>query len=239
MREETRYTILLVDDEKEIVDVLNLYLENAGFNVIAAYDGKEALGVLSKADVSVDAAIIDIMMPEMDGYSLVKEIRKDSNIPIIILSARSDDSGKILGLDLGADDYITKPFNPLEVTARAQAQLRRYYKLNAVASEAEDRILAGELMLDKGSCSLEKNGVNIPLTAIEFKILCLLMENRGKVFTKSRIYEHVWNGGFYESDDNTIMVHISRLREKIENDSRSPEYLKTIRGLGYRFEKVK
>ncbi len=235
--EEMKHTILLVDDEREIVDILRLYLENADFRVMCAYNGREALNMLTGAGVKADAAILDIMMPEMDGYTLVKEIRKDSGIPIIILSARSDDSGKILGLDLGADDYITKPFNPLEITARVQAQLRRYYRLNAAAALTSDRITAGELVLDKASCSLTKNGIDIPLTAIEFKILSLLMENRGKVFTKSRIYEHVWDGGFYESDDNTIMVHISRLRDKIENDPRNPEYLKTIRGLGYRFEK--
>ena len=237
--EEMKYTILLADDEREIVDILSLYLENAGFSVVCAYNGREALNLLQGAGMKVDAAVLDIMMPEMDGYTLVKEIRKDSSIPIIILSARSDDSGKILGLDLGADDYITKPFNPLEITARVQAQLRRYYRLNASSAVAADRITAGELVLDRASCSLTKNGTDIPLTAIEFKILNLLMENRGKVFTKSRIYEHVWDGGFYESDDNTIMVHISKLRDKIENDPRNPEYLKTIRGLGYRFEKGK
>lgn len=240
MMEEAKYTVLLADDEREIAEILSLYLENAGFRVICAYDGREALEVLRDADVNVDAAILDIMMPEMDGYTLVREIRRDSSIPILILSARSDDSGKILGLDLGADDYITKPFNPLEVTARVQAQLRRFYRLNSAASQAtDDRIRAGGLELDKASCSLSKNGNDIPLTAIEYKILKLLMENRGKVFTKSRIYEHVWDGGFYESDDNTIMVHISRLREKIEVDPKNPEYLKTIRGLGYRFEREK
>ncbi len=237
--EEKGYTVLLVDDEKEIVDVLSLYLENAGFEVIGAYDGKEALEVLLGVDAKVDAAIVDIMMPEMDGYTLVKKIRERSNIPIVILSARSDDSGKILGLDLGADDYITKPFNPLEITARVQAQLRRYYKLNPPAAGRADVISAGELVLDNESCSLKKNGHDIPLTATEYKILSLLMENQGKVFTKSRIYEYVWAGGFYESDDNTIMVHISKLRDKIESDPRNPQYLKTIRGLGYRFEKGK
>ena len=140
---------------------------------------------------------------------------------------------------MGADDYITKPFNPLEITARVQAQLRRYYRLKAPAAEAGERITVGELVLDKESCSLTKNGRDIPLTAIEFGILCLLMENRGKVFTKSRIYEHVWDGDFYDSDDNTIMVHISKIRDKIEDDPRNPRYLKTVRGLGYRFEKEK
>jgi DNA-binding response OmpR family regulator len=236
---EKKYTILLADDEKEIVDLLTLYLENAGFSVIGAYNGKEALDLLTGKDTEIDAAVLDIMMPEMDGYTLVKKIRETSNIPIIFLSARSDDSGKILGLDIGADDYITKPFNPLEITARVQAQLRRYYRLNTPAAAITNRISAGELVLDKESCSLAKNGQDIPLTAIEYKILCLLMENRGKVFTKSRIYEHVWDGGFYESDDNTIMVHISKLRDKIEDDPRNPQYLKTIRGLGYRFEKEK
>jgi DNA-binding response OmpR family regulator len=236
---ERKYTILLADDEKEIVDLLSLYLENAGFDVIGAFNGKEALDALCRNDVKIDAAVLDIMMPEMDGYTLVRKIRETSNIPILILSARSDDSGKILGLDLGADDYITKPFNPLEITARIQAQLRRYYRLNAPAAGTADRITAGDLVLDRESCSLTKNGRDIPLTAVEFRILCLLMENRGKVFTKSRIYEHVWDGDFYESDDNTIMVHISKLRDKIEDDPRNPRYLKTIRGLGYRFEKEK
>ena len=234
---EEKFTILLADDEKEIVDLLSLYLENAGFDVIGVFNGTEAFDVLSSKEAKIDAAVLDIMMPGMDGYTLVRKIRETSNIPILILSARSDDSGKILGLDLGADDYITKPFNPLEITARIQAQLRRYYKLNAPASEAVDRITAGELVLDRESCTLTKNGREILLTAIEYKILCLLMENRGRVFTKSRIYEHVWGEDFYESDDNTIMVHISKLRDKIEDDSRAPKYLKTIRGLGYRFEK--
>ena len=237
--EERKYTILLADDEKEIVDLLSLYLENAGFNVIGVFNGKEALDALYRKDLKIDAAVLDIMMPAMDGYTLVRNIRETSSIPILILSARSDDSGKILGLDLGADDYITKPFNPLEITARVQAQLRRYYRLKAPAAEAGERITVGELVLDKESCSLTKNGRDIPLTAIEFGILCLLMENRGKVFTKSRIYEHVWDGDFYDSDDNTIMVHISKIRDKIEDDPRNPRYLKTVRGLGYRFEKEK
>jgi DNA-binding response OmpR family regulator len=236
---ERKYTILLADDEKEIVDLLSLYLESAGFDVIGVYSGTEALDMISSNDVKIDAAVVDIMMPGMDGYTLVRKIRETSSIPIIILSARSDDSGKILGLDLGADDYITKPFNPLEITARVQAQLRRYYRLNPPASETADRISASGLVLDRDSCTLTKNGCEIPLTAIEYKILRLLMENRGKVFTKSRIYEHVWDGDFYDSDDNTIMVHISKLRDKIEDDSRAPKYLKTIRGLGYRFEKEK
>ncbi|HEY8350318.1 MAG TPA: response regulator transcription factor [Clostridia bacterium] len=237
--EERKYTILLADDEKEIVDLLSLYLENAGLSVIGASNGREALDVLCRKDVKIDAAVLDIMMPEMDGYTLVRKIREASNIPILILSARSDDSGKIFGLDLGADDYITKPFNPLEITARVQAQLRRYYRLNTPPSEAADRITAGELVLDREGCTLTKNGRDIPLTAVEFRILCLLMESRGKVFTKSRIYEHVWGGDFYESDDNTIMVHISKLRDKIEDDPRNPRYLKTVRGIGYRFEKEK
>jgi len=237
--EERKYTILLADDEKEIVDLLSLYLENAGFSVIGASNGREALDALCRKDVKIDAAVLDIMMPEMDGYTLVRKIRETSNIPILILSARSDDSGKILGLDLGADDYITKPFNPLEITARVQAQLRRFYRLNAPAAQAQDRITAGELVLDRASCTLMKNGREIPLTAVEFRILCLLMENRGRVFTKSRIYENVWGGDFYGSDDNTIMVHMSNLRDKIEDDPRNPRYLKTVRGLGYRFEKEK
>lgn len=235
--EDKRYTILVADDEKEIVDLLRLYFENSGFEVIEAFDGVQALKIIREIGSSIDIAIIDIMMPAMDGYTLTKKIREKHNIPIIILSARNDDSGKIHGLELGADDYITKPFNPLEIVARVQAQLRRFYKLNISVEQKENCITVGELLLDKSSCTLYNKDRHIPLTAIEFKILCLLMEHPGRVFTKSQMYEHIWEGGFYESDNNTIMVHISKLRDKIEYDPREPQYLKTIRGLGYRFEK--
>ncbi len=235
--EEKRYTVLVADDEKEITEILRLYLENAGLDVMEVCNGAEALKAVKSDESRIDIAIVDIMMPEMDGYTLVKKIRETHNIPIIILSARTDDSGKILGLDLGADDYITKPFNPLEVAARVQAHLRRFYRLNAAERPEENRISAGGLTLDKSSCTLNAEGSEIALTAVEYKILQLLMEHPGRVFTKSQIYEHVWGNGFYESDDNTVMVHISKLREKIEKDPREPIYLKTIRGLGYRFEK--
>lgn len=235
--EDKRYTILVADDEKEIVDLLRLYFENSGFEVIEAFDGVQALKIIREIGSSIDIAIIDIMMPAMDGYTLTKKIREKHNIPIIILSARNDDSGKIHGLELGADDYITKPFNPLEIVARVQAQLRRFYKLNTSVEQKKNCITVGELLLDKSSCTLYNKDRHIPLTAIEFKILCMLMEHPGRVFTKSQMYEHIWEGGFYESDNNTIMVHISKLRDKIEHDPREPQYLKTIRGLGYRFEK--
>lgn len=235
--DDKRYTVLIADDEKEIAEVLKLYLENKGFSVIEAFDGLEAATVVQKEGSRIDIAIIDIMMPKMDGFTLVKKIREKLTIPVIILSARSDDSGKILGLDLGADDYITKPFNPLEVIARVQAQLRRFYRLNARGEDQDHCIRAGTLTLDRYRCTVERNGAAVPLTAIEFKIMQLLMEHPGRVFTKSQIFENVWEDGFYESDDNTIMVHISRLRDKLEDDPKNPTYLKTVRGLGYRFEK--
>ncbi|HEX2944662.1 MAG TPA: response regulator transcription factor [Clostridia bacterium] len=235
--EEKRYTVLVADDEKEITEILRLYLENSGLDVIEVFNGIEALNAIKTDHRKIDLAIVDIMMPEMDGYTLVKKIRETHNIPIIILSARTDDSGKILGLDLGADDYITKPFNPLEVAARVQAHLRRFYRLNSAERLEENRISAGGLTLDKTSCKLNAEDREIVLTAVEYRIMQLLMEHPGRVFTKSQIYEHVWGNGFYESDDNTVMVHISKLREKIEKDPREPVYLKTIRGLGYRFEK--
>lgn len=232
-----QYSILIADDEKEIVEILRLYLESSGLKVIEAYDGSEALAAVQSENDRIDIALVDIMMPKMDGYTLVRRIREKQNIPIIIVSARNDDSGKILGLDLGADDYITKPFNPLEVVARVQAQLRRFYRLNTPGERQENQITAGGLILDRLGCILNRNGLQVALTAIEFKILSLLMEHPGRVFTKSQIFEQVWEGGFYESDDNTIMVHISKLREKMEDDPRNPVYLKTVRGLGYRFEK--
>jgi DNA-binding response OmpR family regulator len=230
------HTILIADDEKELVEVLTLYLEKEGYQIVKAHSGREALAVLGRDDI--DLAVLDIMMPEMDGFQVVKEIRLKRNIPIILLSARFHDNDKILGLGLGADDYMTKPFNPLEVIARIQAQLRRYYHLNPgmESGKPSHTLTIGALSLDKSSCQLYKNGAAIPLTSTEFKLLCMLMEYPDRVFTKKQIYESVW-GDFYAADDNTVMVCISKLRDKIESDSEQP-YLVTIRGLGYKMRKV-
>ena len=229
--------ILVVDDEREIVELLSLYLEKDGYEVLEAYDGLEALNIL--LNEKVDMAVIDIMMPNMDGYTLLKRIRQEWNIPVLMLSAKSDFSDKILGLDLGADDYVAKPFNALEVLARINAQLRRYHKLNNEETVNEDikKLVIGKLEIDNVNCSVFFNNNPITLTSTEYKLLFMLAKNPGKVFTKKQIFEHVWNEPFY-GDDNTIMVHISNLRDKIEPDSKSPKYIKTVRGLGYKLEKL-
>lgn len=228
--------VMIAEDDPDIVELLRLYLDNAGFKVCFAYDGLSALKLFDEE--KPDIVIADIMMPGITGFELTKRIRETSGVPIIILSAKKLDSDKILGLDIGADDYVTKPFNPLEIIARVKANLRRVNKLSAPepAEQSADMIRIGDLSLDTKSLTLSKNGQDIPLTPTEYKILALLMESPGRVFTKMQIYERV-NGEYFESDDNTMMVHISKLRDKIEDDSKKPKYLKTIRGLGYKFEK--
>ena len=230
-------TILIVDDEVQIVELVELYLEKDNYQVLKAFDGVQAWQMLQAN--KVDLAIIDIMMPGMDGYQLIKLIRGKYVMPVIMLSAKGEDSDKILGLDLGADDYIAKPFNPLEVVARVQAQLRRFHELNPQASEHDEPqvITIGDLTLDEQACQLTKGGKPVALTQTEFRILSYLMKNPDKVHTKKQIFESAWEAAYY-ADDGTIMVHISNLRDKIEDDSRQPVYLKTIRGLGYKFEKL-
>lgn len=226
--------ILLAEDDDDIVGLLKLYLENEGFRVHRAKDGSEACDIFD--DEKIDLALVDIMMPKMNGYELTKYIRRKSSIPIIILSAAQLDSDKILGLNLGADDYMVKPFNPLELIARINANLRRSYKLDKQSSVESGKVRVGELTLDTNMLSLEKNGTPIPVTATEYKILLMLMRSPGRVFTKMQMYEEV-NGDYYENDDNTMMVHISNIRDKIEDDPKSPKYIKTVRGLGYKIEK--
>ena len=228
------FNILLAEDDEDIVKLLKLYLENEGYVVLWGKDGVEASEIFDKE--KVDLALVDIMMPRMNGYELTKYIRKKSNIPIIILSAAQLDSDKILGLNLGADDYMVKPFNPLELIARINANLRRFYKLGNVKDADDGKINIGELTLDTHMLTLEKKGVPINLTATEYKILVMLMKSPGRVFTKMQIYEEV-NGDYYANDDNTMMVHISNLRDKIEDDPKNPRYIKTVRGLGYKIEK--
>ncbi len=221
--------ILVADDEKEIVDLVDLYLRN-NYTVIKSYDGEDALNKINEN--KIDLAIIDIMMPNMDGYKLIENIRKDKEIPIIIISAKTQSYDKIIGLDIGADDYITKPFDPLELVARVKSQLRRYYKFTNVEKKTS-KIKVRNLTLDIENLRVEKSGKEIHLTSTEYKILELLMTNKNKVFTKKNIFESVWEEDYY-NEDNAIMVHMSKLRDKIED--KNNKYIKTIRGLGYKFE---
>ena len=230
------HTILLAEDDEDIVGLIRLYLEKEGFTLLWAKDGVEAVEVFKNNPV--DLALVDIMMPRMNGYELTKQIRETSSIPIIILSAAQLDSNKILGLNMGADDYLVKPFNPLELVARINANLRRAYSLTAQPAQSDDgKITVGDLVLDTHLLTLQKNGEPIQLTATEYKILIMLMKNPGRVFTKMQIYEEV-NGEYLSSDDNTMMVHISNLRDKIEDDPKKPKYIKTVRGLGYKIENL-
>lgn len=228
--------ILVAEDDPDIQEILKLYLENAGFTVIRAENGLEAY---EKAEQEQpDLALVDIMMPGLNGYELTKRIRKTSRMPILILSAMNADSDKILGLEIGADDYITKPFNPLEVVARIKSNLRRSYELDRENETAkEEMIRVGALELDPYRFILKKDGQDLPLTPTELKIMRMLMEHPGRVFTKKQIFEQVLGEFYYNSsDDNSIMVHISNIREKIGDSPKDPAYLKTVRGLGYKIE---
>ncbi|MBR6909035.1 MAG: response regulator transcription factor [Lachnospiraceae bacterium] len=223
------YKILIADDEAEIRSLIRLYLENESYEVLEAGNGLEALALFNKEHP--DMCILDIMMPEMDGYGVLKKIRETSNIPVLILSAKDEYSEKILGLNLGADDYIAKPFNPLEIAARVASQMRRYYKLGSGESKQPATVTFGDLTLDCDGCTLIRDGEKIELTTVEFKIMELFMGHPGKVFTKQQIYEHAW-GEDYIIADNNIMVSISKLRTKLSDDP--SKYIKTLRGLGYK-----
>ncbi|PHU34159.1 DNA-binding response regulator [Pseudobutyrivibrio ruminis] len=227
--------ILIAEDSKEIVDVIRLYLEANDVKIIEVNSGKQAMDVFNKMQIHL--VLLDIMLPEMNGYEVIKEIRKKSNIPIIFMSAKGQDEDKILGLNLGADDYIVKPFNPLELTARVSAQLRRFYSLGASSDTSLEQIKINNLVLDQRECKLFMDGNEIELTYMEYKLLKLLMNEPGRVFTKSQIFENVWDEE-YSYADNTVTVYISKLREKIEVDSKNPKLIKTVRGLGYKFEKA-
>lgn len=228
-------TIMIVDDDPNIIDLLKLYLNAEGYITLEALDGKTAFDQLKNQ--AVDLAVIDIMMPIIDGYELLQMIRQEYKIPVILLSAKSQDYDKITGLKLGADDYISKPFSPLEVVARIQAQLRRFYELNdSFSTQQSAQLKLGHLLLSHRECVLYIKDKPIPLSAREYELLKLLMSEPGRVFTKKQIFERAWNE-YYIADDNAIMVQISRIREKIEEYPRKPVYIKTIRGLGYRFAK--
>lgn len=225
--------ILIAEDDNDIRELIKLHLSKEDYTVFLAEDGKKAIDIFDTNNI--DLAVLDIMLPFVDGFNILKHIRNTSEIPVIFLTARGNDEDKILGLGLGGDDYMVKPFSPIELTARIQAQLRRYYKY--ATGKQNDRIVLGYLILDKTSCEILRNNIPLELNAKEFKILELLIENPGKVYTKKQIYETIWEDTYY-GDDNTIMVHISHIRDKIEEDPKKPQYLKTIRGIGYKMEKI-
>ena len=222
--------ILIADDEKEILSLLRLYLENAGYQVSEASDGASAYTLIQTG--GIDLAILDVMMPKLDGYTLIRRIREHSDLPIIVLSAKSETTDKIMGLGLGADDYIAKPFDGLEVIARVEACLRRLSRTKVSPSPAPSLLTVRDLTLDTSACVLIKDGTSIELTSIEYRILKLFMESPGRVFTKKQIYEAAW-GDDYVVDDNNIMVYISKIREKLGERS-GASYIRTIRGLGYK-----
>lgn len=229
-----KYKILIAEDDVNIIELLILYLDDE-YEILVATNGEEALDIADKNDISI--ALVDIMMPKMNGFEFIKAIRKTKKFPIIILSAKVLDENKVLGLNLGADAYITKPFNPLVVVANINAILRRTYTMDN-ANDNEDvgcKITLGELEFDSGKFLLMKNGNVLPLTLTELKIISLMIKSPERVFTKAQLYESI-NGDYYENDDNTMMVHISNIRSKIEDDPNNPQYLKTIRGLGYKLE---
>ena len=229
------YNILVCDDDREIVEAIEIYLSKEGYNVIKAYDGLEAIEILKKEDIQL--LLIDIMMPRLDGLRATLKIREKSGIPIIILSAKSEDSDKVIGLDVGADDYITKPFNPLELIARVKSQLRRYTKLGTMAGQKSNVYTVGGLEVNDDSKEVTVDGESVKLTPYEYKILLLLVKNQGRVFTIEQIYENVWEEEAI-APDNTVAVHIRHIREKIEINPKEPRYLKVVWGVGYKIEKM-
>ena len=228
--------ILVVEDDVPVRNLITITLKTHGYRYLTAGTGDGA--VIETSSHNPDVVLLDLGLPDMDGVDVIRKIRTWSNLPIIVISARSEDTDKIDALDAGADDYLTKPFNPLEVVARVKAILRRSYefKLDEVR-KSKEVLKVGELVLDEETVSLTKNGEEIQLTPTEFKILALLMSNPGRVYTKVQIYENI-NGEYFKNDDGALMVHIYRIREKIEADSKNPMYLKTVRGLGYKIEKI-
>ncbi len=225
--------ILVVDDDKAIADSTAIYLKNEGYGVLTASNGLEAMEIISRETIHL--ILLDIMMPKLDGITATLKIREERNIPIIMLSAKSEETDKILGLTVGADDYITKPFSPLELIARVKSSLRRYTHLGNIAHQ-QGKILVGRLELDTYSKSVRVDGEEVRLTPLEYKILLLLCQNPNRVFSAEEIYQRVWNEDVFVND-NTIAVHIRRIREKIEINPKKPEYLKVVWGIGYKIEK--
>ena len=228
--------ILVCDDDKDIVEAIDIYLTQEGYEVLKAYDGDEAIKVLKKNEV--DLLIMDVMMPRLDGIRATLKIRENMSLPIIILSAKSEDADKILGLNIGADDYMTKPFNPLELVARVKSQLRRYTQLGSTArSDNQSEFRTGGLVIRDDLKEVTVDGEKVKLTPIEYNILLLLVKNQGKVFSINQIYENIWNEEAIGAD-NTVAVHIRHIREKIEINPKEPRYLKVVWGVGYKVEKI-
>lgn len=229
--------ILVCDDDKEIVEAIEIYLSQEGHQILRAYDGEEALKILG-TEKDVELLIIDVMMPKLDGIRATLKVREANNIPIIILSAKSEDADKILGLNVGADDYVTKPFNPLELIARVKSQLRRYTQLGSTIDKSNQAVYAvGGLSIDDEQKEVTVDGEPVRLTPIEYNILLLLVKNQGKVFSIDQIYESIWNEDAI-GVDNTVAVHIRHIREKIEINPKEPRYLKVVWGVGYKIEKL-
>ena len=226
--------ILVVDDEKEIADVIELYLKNEGFEVEKFYTGKDALVSIEKA--APDMALLDVMLPDIDGFEVLQKIREKYNFPVIMLTAKTEYMDKINGLMLGADDYMAKPFNPLELVARVNSQMRRYTKLGN-AAESSKVFQSGGLAINDDLKSVSVDGEAVRLTPIEYNILLLLVKNQGKVFSINQIYENIWNEEAIGAD-NTVAVHIRHIREKIEINPKDPQYLKVVWGVGYKIEKI-
>ena len=232
------YNILVCDDDKEIVKAIEIYLSKEGYNILKAYDGEEALDILKKND-DIQLIILDIMMPKLDGIETANIIRKDKSIPIIMLSAKSEDYDKISGLNNGADDYVTKPFNPLELIARVNSQIRRYTSLGSMVKNEDDKNIykSGDLIINDATKMVEVDGKEVKLTPTEYNILLFLTKNKGIVYSIEQIYENVWEEESYGAE-NIIAVHIRHIREKIEINPREPKYLKVIWGIGYKIEKI-
>lgn len=227
-------TILIVDDEKEIRDFITIYLRNEGYKVLQAEGGEEGLELLKANEVHL--IVLDVMMPKIDGIHMCMKVREIAEMPIIMLSAKTQDMDKILGLTTGADDYVTKPFNPLELIARIKSQLRRYTKMNGGMKNNEHEIEIEDMLINAATHEVKVRGRKIKLTPREFSILELLARNRGIVFSADQIYERVWKEQSFQSD-NTVMVHIRKIREKIEENPRKPRYIQTVWGVGYKIEK--
>ncbi|HRM17387.1 MAG TPA: response regulator transcription factor [Agathobacter rectalis] len=226
-------TILVCDDDKEIVEAIEIYLMQEGYDVEKAYDGIQAVEIMKNK--KIDLMIIDVMMPKLDGIRATLQIRKESRVPIIILSAKTEDADKILGLNVGADDYVTKPFNPLELVARVKSQLRRYTTLSSNDAAGDKVYEAGDLLVNDDLKKVTVDGEEVKLTPIEYNILLLLLKNKGKVYSINEIYESIWNEEAIGAD-NTVAVHIRHIREKIEINPKEPRYLKVVWGVGYKIE---
>ena len=229
------HRILICDDDKDIVSALNIYLTSEGYSTVEAYNGEQAIAAVREGNI--DLILMDVMMPKLDGIRATAKLREEGNIPIILLTAKSEDSDKVLGLNIGADDYITKPFNPIEVIARVKSHLRRYTMLGGKAQTEGSVLRNGALMMDDDAKQVTVDGEGVTLTPIEYNILRLLLKNPGRVYSTAQIYELVWNDPAVGSE-NTVAVHIRHLREKIEIDPANPRYIKVVWGLGYTMEKM-